>query len=128
MVDEDESLRIVPQGLWEKVRERRKESSRTWPGGKEKRGFSKEQGSRVKHFPTHLLSGAMVCGECGAAIAQVSGKGGGYYGCLGAAKGACGNKVLVRRKLAEKVMLPAVGAELSKPQHIGYVLERIEAK
>ena len=27
---------------------------RTWPGGSGSRGFSKDQGSRQKHFPTHL--------------------------------------------------------------------------
>lgn len=99
---EDEGLRIVPSELWEAVRERRKKVKRSWPGGKGKRGFSAEQGSRQDHFPTHLLSGTMKCGACGAALAQVSGKAGGYYGCLGAAKGACDNKMLVRRRLAEK--------------------------
>jgi hypothetical protein len=61
---------------------------RTWPGGNGKRGFSKEQGSRQAQFssPTHLLAGAMVSGSCGATIAQVSGKSGGYYGCLAATK------------------------------------------
>jgi hypothetical protein len=39
----------------------------------------------------------MVCGKCGATIALVSGKSGGYDGCLGAAKGSCDNKMLVRR-------------------------------
>ena len=87
VIHEDESLRIVPPELWDEVRERRKKVRRSWPGGKGKRGFSKEQGSRQQQFPTHLLSGSMVCGECGAAIALVSGKGGGYYGCLGGGKG-----------------------------------------
>ncbi len=81
---------------------------RTWPGGNGKRGFSGEQGSRQKHFPTHLLAGGMVCGCCGGTIAQVSGKSGGYYGCLAATKGACENKTLVRRTLAEEVILEAV--------------------
>ncbi len=126
VIHEDESLRIVPQDLWETVRARRQEVRRSWPGGKGKRGFSKDQGGREKHFPTHLLSGTMVCGECGAAIAQVSGKGGGYYGCLGAAKGACDNKMLVRRKLAEKTILEAVREKLSAPEHIQYVLQRVE--
>jgi hypothetical protein len=36
----------------------------------------------------------MICGSCGATIAQVSGKNGGYYGCLAATKGACDNKTL----------------------------------
>ncbi len=54
----------------------------------------------------------MVCGSCGATIAQVSGKSGGYYGCLAATKGACDNKTLVRRTLAEKVILEAVKDEI----------------
>ncbi len=127
VVHEDESLRIVPQDLWEKVRARRQEVRRSWPGGKGWRGFSSEQGGRQRHFPTHLLSGTMVCGKCGAAIAQVSGKsGGGYYGCLGAVKGACDNRMLVRRKLAEKIILQAVRERLSSPHHIRYVLQRVE--
>lgn len=69
------------------VRERRKQMHRTWPGGNGIRGFSKDQGSREAHFSTHLLAGSMVCGSCGATIAQVSGKSGGYCGCLAATKG-----------------------------------------
>jgi site-specific DNA recombinase len=124
IVHEDDALRIVPSQLWEAVRKRRTEMHRTWPGGK--RGFSKEQGSRQKHFPTHLLAGSMICGSCGATIAQVSGKSGGYYGCLAATKGACENKTLVRRTLAEKVILDAVGEQISDPEHIAYVLGRVE--
>jgi hypothetical protein len=99
---------------------------RTWPGGNGNRGFSKEQGSRQAHFPTHLLAGSMVCGSCGATIAQVSGKSGGYYGRLAAAKGACDNKTLVRRTLAEKVILGAVQEQIADPEHIPYVLKRVE--
>ena len=126
VIHEDESLRIVSPELWDEVRERREMVRRSWPGGKGKRGFSKEQGSRQKQFPTHLLSGAMVCGECGAAIALVSGKGGGYYGCLGAAKGSCENKMLVRRRLVEKVITEAVQEQISSAEQINYVLERVE--
>ncbi len=124
----DESLRIVPQDLWETVRLRRQEVRRSWPGGKGHRGFSAVQGGREKHFPTHLLSGAMVCGTCGATMAEVSGKGGGYYGCLGATKGACENKLLVRRTLVEKIILDTVRERLSSPEHIEYVLRRVEAE
>lgn len=53
----------------------------------------------------------MVCGCCGATIAQVSGKSGGYYGCLAAIKGGCENTTLVRRTLAEKIILGAVQDE-----------------
>jgi hypothetical protein len=70
----------------------------------------------------------MVCGKCGAAMAQVSGKGGGYYGCLAAAKGACDNQLLVRRTLAEKIILGAVRERLSSAEHIHYVLKRVEGE
>jgi site-specific DNA recombinase len=126
MVREDEELRIVPEQLWETVRARRKEMHRAWPGGNGKRGFSKDQGSRQAHFPTHLLAGAMVCGSCGATIAQVSGKSGGYYGCLAATKGACDNKTLVRRTLAETVILGAIQEQIADADHIAYVLQRVE--
>jgi len=126
VINEDEELRIVPKELWDAVREQRKAMHRTWPGGNGKRGFSNEQGSRQAHFPTHLLAGAMVCGSCGATIAQVSGKSGGYYGCLAATKGACENKTLVRRTLAEKVILGAIQEQIADPEHIAYVLQRVE--
>jgi hypothetical protein len=38
-------------------------------------------------------------------MAEVSGKAGGYYGCIAATKGACENKLLVRRTLGEKIIL-----------------------
>jgi site-specific DNA recombinase len=126
VVREDESLQIVPDAIWQAVRARRRDMRRTWPGGKGKRGFSADQGSRQAHFPAHLLSGAMVCGTCESAIAQVSGKSGGYYGCLAAAKGACENKLLVRRKLAERVILATVRERLADPEGIRHVLRRVE--
>jgi hypothetical protein len=127
-VHEDEALRIVPQEFWEAVQTRRKEVRRNRPEGKGRFGFSRDQGGRHAHFPTHLLSGAMVCGVCGAPIAQMSEKAGGYYGCLGAAKGACENRVLVRRKLAEEVIVGAVREQLSRTEQIRYTLGRVEAK
>jgi site-specific DNA recombinase len=126
IVREDENLRIVRAQLWEAVRECRKQMHRTRPGGNGKRGFSGDQGSPQKHFPTHLLAGSMVCGCCGSTIAQVSGKSGGYYGCLAATKGACENKTLVRRTLAEKVILEAIKQRISEPEQIAYVLQRVE--
>ena len=61
-------------------------------------------------------------------MAQVSGKAGGYYGCLAATKGACDNRLLVRRKLAEKIILEAVREQLSSAEHVQYMLKRAEAE
>ena len=104
----DESLRIVSEELWDAVRRRRSEVTKSWPGGKGKKGFSNGQQTCESHYPSHLLSGTMTCSSCGSAITQVSGKGGGNFGCLGARKGTCSNNIKVRRKLAEKVILDEV--------------------
>ncbi len=128
MVSNDETLRIVPQELWDLVQERMQQVHKSWPGGTGKRGFQGQTGNRVAVYPQELLSGAMECGVCGAAIVKVSGKSGGYYGCLGAKKGACGNKLLVRRTSAEKIILGAVRERLATPENLSYVLKRVEKK
>ena len=104
----DESLRIVSQDLWDDVQLRRESMKKSWPGGHGKRGFEGKKGSREAQYPSHLLSGAMTCATCGATITQVGGKGGGYFGCPGAKKSACSNKVIVRRRLIEKVFLEQI--------------------
>ncbi len=70
----------------------------------------------------------MICESfrSSATIAQVSGKSGGYYGCLAGTKGACDNKALVRRTLAEKMILGAIQEQIADSDHIAYVLRRVE--
>ena len=108
VVRDDEALRIVPQELWDRVAERLREIKRVWPGGQCRRGFGPGQRSRVHAYPPYLLSGAMVCGDCGRAIALVSGHRGGYHGCSAAARRAGENRVRVPRRVAEKVILAAL--------------------
>ena len=125
-VTEDQSLRIVPQKLWDRTRRRLDSVRKVWPGGPGKRAFTGQRGGWVVHYPTELLSGAMTCNSCGAAIAKVSGKSGGYYGCLGAKKGACGNHLMVRRLLVERVVLAAVRDRLARPDNLDYVFSKLE--
>ncbi len=124
IVSEDELLRIVPQVIWEKVQKRFVEIQATWPKGQ--RGFVGQRDSRVRQYPAHLLSGAMVCGVCGASITQVSGKSGGYYGCLRSYKGACENRLLVRRSLAERIIVASVRDILASSENIMYLLKNVE--
>jgi site-specific DNA recombinase len=127
IVKQYDNLRIVPKGIWEKVQERKEATRNTWPGGKGRRGFSGQQGSKERHYPTHLLSGSMVCDCCDGGIVQVSGKGGGYYGCLRASKsGGCDNKLLVPRKRAERMIVGAVSSRLHDADHLRYILEGVE--
>jgi hypothetical protein len=58
-------------------------------------------------------------------MGQVSGKAGGYYGCLGAAKRACSNKLLVPRRFLEKRILAQVAQRISNAAAVHYVLERV---
>ncbi len=128
VINEDEELRIVPKqlvGSGAGAAEGR--CIGPLAGRQREAGFLEANRAAAQaHFPTHLLAGAMVCGCCGATIAQVSGKSGGYYGCLAATKGACDNKTLVRRTLVEKVILGADQEQISDPEHIAYVLQRVE--
>lgn len=125
-VVDDEGLRIVPQDIWDRVMNRWKEIERTWPRRPGKRGFEGRQRSYVETHPPHLLSGALRCGVCAGAMGQVSGKGGGYYGCLGAAKHACANRLLVPRRLTERKVLESLRHECSTPLAIRDVLEHVE--
>ncbi len=126
IVKQHDDLRIVPESLWKAVQARKEETRETWPGGKGKRGFVGQRASKEKHYPTHLLAGAMTCDSCGGTIGLVSGKGDGYYGCTRASKKACANKVLVPRKLAEKILIGAVSDRLQDVEHLQYVLEEVE--
>ena len=122
----DESLRIIPQNLWEAVRQRRTEVSKSWPGGKGKHGFSSKQKSCESRFPSHLFSGMMTCGSCGSAITQLSGNNGGYLGCLASRKGTCTNNIKVRRNLAEKLILDEVNKQIANPDNFSRVLRKVE--
>ena len=121
----DETLRIVPQDVWDEVQARRNERKKSWPGGRGKRGFENKHGSVEKHFPKDLFSGAMTCKKCGSTIGKVSGKSGGYFGCLGAKIGKCDNKVNVRRKVLEKIILHDLKQLLSDSVYIQRVLKSV---
>lgn len=71
-------------------------------------------------------SGLMTCASCGSTIGQISGKGGGYFGCPGAKRGTCNNKILVRRKLVEDLVLDEVNKQLANPENFQLVLKKVE--
>jgi hypothetical protein len=127
-ISEDDGLRIVPRDIWDRGVARWKEITRTWPRRPGRRGFEGRQRSYVETHPPHLLSGALRCGVCGGAIGQVSGKGAGYYGCLGAAKHACANRLMVSRRLTERKVLESLRQECSTPSVIAAVLTHVEAE
>jgi site-specific DNA recombinase len=123
---EDESLRIIAADVWERGAARWREVDRVWPIRKVDRDRRGEQRSYVDSNPTHLLSGILTCGRCGHSMGQVSGKGSGYYGCLAATRGACDNKLLVARRLAERRVIRALEERLRDTDAILRILERVK--
>ncbi|MEO6026745.1 MAG: recombinase family protein [Candidatus Binatia bacterium] len=127
-VTESEELRIVPQDGWDRALARWREVDRTWPIPRGQRSGEMRQRSYTETHPPHLLSGILRCAECGGAMGQVSGKSGGYYGCLAAPKSACRNKLLVPRRLAETKLIAAVRERIADADSLHHVLERVEAE
>ena len=125
-VKESPEFRIVSGELWDRVQVRLAEIRKTWPGGKGRTGFQGSLGNATSMYPQELLSGAMICGTCGATIVKVSGKGGGYYGCHRAAKHGCDNRIIVRKSVVEKVILGELTNRLSNTDSLAYVFRRVE--
>ena len=68
----------------------------------------KDEPARKKamFIPTRpmLLAGLLKCKCCDGAMVQVSGKGGGYYGCYNAKRKVCTNKLMIPRKRIEAII------------------------
>ena len=123
----DESLRIIPQELWDAVRARNAEVTRVFPRGR-RRGFSPDQGSRSDVYPRHLLDGLLSCACCKGRVGLVSGRRGGYYGCGAARRRACDNRLLVSRSKVERIFLRGVCERLLEPAAVSRALQRVAAE
>jgi hypothetical protein len=62
------------------------------------------------------------------AIALVSGKSGGYYGCLNATRRSCENRVLISRARLEDKFVGALNEKVLKPEVLSVVYERTAKK
>ena len=70
-------------------------------------------------YSPYLFSGFMRCGTCGGAVCTVSGgQGSPRYGCSNASRNgltACTNRLTVRAKVVDPMLLAGLQAELSRP-------------
>jgi site-specific DNA recombinase len=103
-----EDLRIIPQVMWEQAQDRLDEAKRTRGNKRGNQDISKRPCKHVAAFPKELLSGT-TCSECGGAILTVSAKAGGYFGCINGARGACTNNIILKKSVAESMLLAEVG-------------------
>ncbi len=86
--------------------------------------FGRDQHGAAAAGPRHLLSGLVVCGQCGASF-YVGGSHGKYLFCPNYGPGLCSCQTTLRRDLAERLILEAVGARmLANPAWLQVVFDK----
>ncbi len=121
-----EALVIIDKETWEKAQRRWQELEGSWPMTKQTEKTSTQQKSYVHSNPPHLLSGLLKCKSCNGAIVQLSGKGGGYYGCYNSKRKTCKNKLLVPRKKIESIIIDSLKEKFLTAENLKYVYEKLE--
>jgi DNA invertase Pin-like site-specific DNA recombinase len=119
-------LQIVSNDLWQQVQARCAEVRQTLPAR------PLMQGGHAALYSRKLFAGFLTCGVCGGAIATTSGgHGSPRYGCLRAWRNgptACANKVTVRAKVVERVLLERLQTELLAPATVAYITQELTAR
>lgn len=120
----DEQLRIIPEDLWARVHKRL-----LWIRKEYGRGRKPGLLSRNASSP-YLLSGFLVCSECGGKLIIVSGQGNRRhrrYGCpRNYFRGTCSNSLTERQDRLEARLLEGLQKEVLQPEAIDYALSQFE--
>ncbi|MDJ0766885.1 MAG: zinc ribbon domain-containing protein [Myxococcota bacterium] len=115
-----QTLRIVPQELWNKAVEKRQKTKEHMRNAQNRAEIL--FGDRVgKSIPDHLFSGFLNCSKCGSNFILASGKNGGYYGCADYYQGTktCTNKALIKKDRLENSLLSALDFIISRQEWLG---------
>src|SRR5262249_2509167 len=121
IINERDDLRIIPRDLERKVNERRMqiEDDRR----KNTTGSFYSKGSA----PKHLFVGSLKCAVCAGNFIIVTGKGGGYLGCINAHRESltkCQNKQMIRMSRVEEELLDELKIHLEKPSVFSEVAKK----
>ena len=111
IIQTDESLRIIPQDLWDRVKQRQRTVAKRTP-------------IKSGRPPKYLFSGLMVCGVCGAKFVM---RDKGLYICSfhhNRGPEICSNAMTVKRETAERVLLNAV-RQLFAPESVAYLSKQV---
>jgi site-specific DNA recombinase len=120
----DESLRIVSDALWERVKARQQIQSQTI-GKRVKRGLTIGAASKTGPGPRYLFSTLLECGVCGANFVVVDKY---RWGCSShkhGGKSACPNDLRLKRDLIENGLLEGVRSALLSPAALEEFRRRI---
>jgi hypothetical protein len=110
----DESLRIVSDTLWDRVKDRQRTQAYI-VGTRVKGGLTLAAASRTGPGPRHLFSTLLKCGTCAANFVVVDKS---YWGCSShkhGGKSACPNDLRLKRDLLENGLLDGVRSALLSP-------------
>ena len=115
IVTEQPDLRIIPQTLWDQVRQRQKAQAL---------GQLTNGRVRVGRGPKYLLSGVLKCDECDSNFVVSD-----YYryacgGHLNRGASVCKNDLRVSRKLVEERCLAALRDELLTPEAVERIIQK----
>ena len=109
IIEEVPELRIVPQDLWDAVKERQKDVRRVVTADRS-RAIRSERARR----PIYLFSGLLRCGQCGGSYSMVSGT---KYGCSNRkTRGTCDNNLTIKRTELEETVLSGLKDRLMDPE------------
>lgn len=101
VITEVPELRIVPQELWDKVKE--------YQGT-----LDKKPAFNHKKRPPRLLSYLLKCGECGGGMSMISQT---QYGCSTARnKGTCANRKTISQEILESRVIETLQSKLMHPE------------
>lgn len=109
IVYEDDSLRIVPQELWDRVKARQLAQSERI-GKRVRQELSKTSAKSMGRSPRYLLSTVLKCAACGS---NYTIRGRSHYACGRHLDGrACSQKTGVKRSVVEPALLEGIKREL----------------
>jgi DNA invertase Pin-like site-specific DNA recombinase len=107
IIREVAELRIVPQHLWDAVKQRQETLKRdTRPDLREKPFWAQRR-------PRFLVTGLAKCGACGASYVKISRR---LFGCAAARnRGTCANRLNIRLEALEELILDGLRHHLMAP-------------
>ena len=119
MTMERPELRIIEASVWTEVQARLAAVSRNYT----KR---KREGGIVRKPTKYLLSGLLVCAQCGAPMSISAGSNAAYYRCQGnRTKGTCPNRVSVREDIVRRRVLRGIQEYMLSDEGIAQFRKRI---
>jgi site-specific DNA recombinase len=124
---QDESLRIVPEQLWNRVKARQERRGATI-GAKVKAGVRRDRAERRGREPKFPFSGLLKCGNCGASFVMA---GKDHYCCSSRAYGgpaACDNDAYLRRSQIEPGLVAGIKRELLHSAALDELQRRVRAR